>query len=137
MDVKFVLFLRHNNWNVFSKSEIFNISGLGGYSTGCRTVIKMIPFYHKMRHSKTINTKLFSKSIKHFLYRIFDNFYGNLTRNKKVRGKKYSTRIPWKTVCFKTCFSRSSFINKALFIILTNHNISTVHQNKAKFRNFP
>ena len=28
-DVKFTLFLRHNDWNVFAKNEICNISGLG------------------------------------------------------------------------------------------------------------
>ena len=49
-----------------------------------------------MRHIKTINlthTKIFDL-LKPFLLRIRDSFYGNPTRNKKVRGKKYFTRIP-------------------------------------------
>ena len=40
---------------------------------------------------KTINTKIFRESLKHFLLRIRDNFYGNPTRNKKC--KKYRQKI--------------------------------------------
>ena len=54
---------------------------------GCGKVTKKTPFCHKMRHIKTTNTKKFCKLLKHFLLRIRDNFYGNPTRNKKVRGK--------------------------------------------------
>ena len=32
--------------------------------------------------------------LKPFLLKIRDNVYGNLIRNKKVRGKKYFRRIP-------------------------------------------
>ena len=28
-DVKFIFFLRHNDWNVFAKNEVCNISCLG------------------------------------------------------------------------------------------------------------
>ena len=76
MDVKFILFLRHNYWNICAKSEIFTISGLGVWQ-GCGKVTKITPFCHKMRRIK-----------------ILDSFYGNPTRNKKVRGKKYFNRIP-------------------------------------------
>ena len=55
----------------------------------------MTPFCHQMRHIKIINLtqKYFAELLKTFLLRIFDNFSGNPTRNKKVQGKKHFTRI--------------------------------------------
>ena len=58
-----------------------------------------------------LNTEIFCKPLKLFLLRICDNFYGNPTRNNKVRGKKYFTQMPSKTVWFKTFFKINSFIN--------------------------
>ena len=83
----------HNDWNICAKSEILTISGLG-VRQGCGKVTKMIPFCHKIRHTKTINTKIFCELSKPFLLRIRGSFYGNPTRKKKVRGKKYFTSIP-------------------------------------------
>ena len=37
---------------------------------------------------------MFCQLLKPFLLRIRDYFYGDPTRNKKVRGEKYFTRIP-------------------------------------------
>ena len=65
------------------------------FSTRLRKVTKMTHFCHQMRHIKIINLtqKYFVELLKTFLLRIRDNFYGNPTRNKKVRGKKYFTQI--------------------------------------------
>ena len=45
---------------------------------------------------KTIdyNIKIVCELLKPFPLRIHDSFYENPTRNKKVRGRKYFTRIP-------------------------------------------
>ena len=58
----------------------------------CGKVTKMNLFCHKMRHIKTINTKIFCESLNHFMLRIRDSFYGNPTRNKKFRDKWLSVK---------------------------------------------
>ena len=70
------------------------MSGLEFIQQGCGKVAKMTPFCHKMRDIKVIDTKIFCEPLKYFLLRIREIFYGNPIRNKKVRGKKYFTRIP-------------------------------------------
>ena len=69
------------------------LSGLG-VRQGCGKVTKMTRFCHKMRHIKPINTEIFCELLKPFLLIIHETFYGNPTRNKKFRRKKYFTRIP-------------------------------------------
>ena len=76
----------------------------------------------------SLNTKIFCELLKPFLLRIGDSFYGNPTRNKKVRGKNtlpqyHKTRFDAKLVFFKkTPLLMLTSQNKALFIVLTNQN---------------
>ena len=46
VDVKFILFLKHNDWNVCAKNEVCNISSLGViFKKGCEKITKMTPCY--------------------------------------------------------------------------------------------
>ena len=66
--------------------------------------------------------------LKPFLLRIHDSFYGNPTRNKKVREKNtlpqyHKTQFDSKLGFFKeTPLLMLINQNKALFIVLTNQN---------------